>query len=739
MVYQESSYFEPDVEEIHRQSLCALLVALIVAGLGILAVFSDNRASEPVVVGFAFGFGALAAACTWLMQRSLLLSGVLLSFGLLAIASVAVVVGPTAVVLHFMPLIILCATAVLGAVGGIGSFVTLVLVLVCFQEASLVTGEEAAVTVVSGSVTLILSWLVTRPALISLEWSWMNFAYATQARDELERRQGELTRTLHGLNVAQNRLEQLNQELAWAREAAEEARRLKAEFAANISHELRTPLNHIIGFSEVMISAPETYGGDVLPDSYRGDVEAIYRSAHHLSQLIDDVLDLSQIEAARMGLAKTSVRVCEVIDEAIAVVHHFLESKGLALNVAAPTDLPQVFVDRTRIRQVLINLLGNAARFTDEGGITIRATYEEHDVIVSVEDTGPGIPHDDLPKVFEEFRQLDGSSSRRHGGSGLGLAISKRFVELHGGSIWAESEVGRGSRFNFSIPVASGQNVVTTPYSGEAPFWSRLAAEWSSSRKTLAVISDDPALARVIHRFLDGFEVIVSDSVAEVSAWHVEHRVDALLLAAESTRDGLRQVEEVRHLPTTLPVITCSIPARRDRAKDLEVASYLVKPVDREALLKEIGRLGRPASRVLVVDDDPDTLRLFARILQSEPGRERYRVSTATSGTEALAQMRRYRPDVVILDLLMPDTGGYEVLAAMRCEPELQDIPTIVISAQEAREETAVADAVAMTRPGGLAMGELLNLIRTGLDNLTTPLVNDLESPGAHPGAPAFR
>ncbi len=727
---EQPSYFQADLDQVRVQMLRGIFGGVGVAAVLVLMVFSDQREEVGWIVGLSGGLAGLAGVGAFLLRRSIRLAGSVLIIGLLGLAFSAFAFVPEPRVLHFLPLIALCAAVSLGIVGGVASLALLGLALVAANYLLPLSMSDVIDALAVSAGVVVLNWLAIRPALAGLAWSWMGYAEATWAREELERRQGELTRALQSLNVAQHRLEQLNQELAWAREAADEARRLKAEFAANISHELRTPLNHIIGFSEVMVNAPETYGGEVLPESYREDVEAIYRSARHLAQLIDDVLDLSQIEAERMGLAKDWANLAEIVDEAVAVVTRFLQSKRLSLSLDLSPSLPWVLVDRTRIRQVLINLLGNAARFTEHGGITIRAVVREREVVVSVSDTGPGICPEDLTKVFEEFRQLDGSTRRRHEGSGLGLAISKRFVELHGGSIWAESEVGKGSTFSFTLPTAEPA-VITTPYSGERPIWERLAAEWTTGRKALAVVSADPSVAHLVRRFLEGYDVLAASSLADVAKLCVAERVDALLVAGHSTSETLQEIRGAHELPATLPVVVCSLPTRRDLARELGVVSYLVKPVERDQILGALAALGPQVRSLLLVDDDPDTLRLFVHVIRSAP--RRYHVHTATSGAAALRLMRAVRPDAVILDLLMPDVSGYDVLAAIRREPAWRSVTIVVVSARGEQEEAIVADAVALTRPGGLPVGELTRLVRVGLATALGVSSLDEASSGTRP------
>lgn len=710
-----SDYFQADLEQVNQQVLHGFLIALVGVAVLLLVVYSDERNVIGWVLGLSFALVGLAVGCAFLARRHLGLAGVVLVSGLLALTFSALVGIPEPRVLRVLPLIVLCAVSIRGFVGGASTLAVLAFGLALVSRLTLAPRPltEVVDTVAVGFGVLGLTWLTTKPTRTTLNWAWQGYAEATQARAELERHQGELSRALQSLNVAQHGLEQLNQELAWAREVADDARRLKSEFAANISHELRTPLNHIIGFSDVMVNAPETYGDEVLPDGYREDVEAIHRSARHLAQLIDDVLDLSQIEAERMGLAKAWINLDEIVDEATAVVTRFLQSKGLFLKVDVPPDLPKVLVDRTRIRQVLINLLSNAARFTERGGITVYATVRDHDLVVSVTDTGPGIRAEDLSKVFEEFRQLDGSTRRRHEGSGLGLAISKRFVELHGGSIWANAEIGKGSTFSFSLPIAE-TSIVTVPYSGQEPIWDRLATEWNAGRKTLAVISEEPAVGHLVQRFLGGYCVMPLARLEDAATLCRAERLDALLIAGHSTAETLRDLQQAHDLPANVPIVTCALPTRRDLARDLGVANYLVKPVERDDLLHALDLLGTSIHDLLLVDDDPDTLRLFGRIIDSIP--RRYRLRTATGGEEALGQMRAARPDAVILDLLMPEVSGYDVLAAIHRDATLRDVAVVVISGRGEEDERVMVDAVAITRSGGLTIREFTELVHSVLE-----------------------
>ncbi|MDI7278123.1 MAG: ATP-binding protein, partial [Anaerolineae bacterium] len=305
----------------------------------------------------------------------------------------------------------------------------------------------------------IASWLSAHNLYIALEWAWRGYEQAHRNEREARQGQAELRRALKALDEATYRLERANYMLSVARDQAEEARRLKQQFAQTISHELRTPLNLIVGFTELMAESPEYYGGQ-LPPAYVRDMGIVHRNACHLQTLVNDVLDLARIEAAQMGILPEETSPGALAEEAVNVARSLVESRGLALQLQIEPGLPQLWLDPTRIRQVLFNLLNNAARFTEQGTITVSVRRQGDEVVFSVADTGVGIAPEDLPRVFEEFQQLNGTTRRRHGGAGLGLAISKRFVQLHGGRIWVESQPGQGSTFYFGLPIRRSEPIV---------------------------------------------------------------------------------------------------------------------------------------------------------------------------------------------------------------------------------------------------------------------------------------
>lgn len=556
----------------------------------------------------------------------------------------------------------------------------------------------------------ILTYAASHPVYAAVTWAWTSYREARQSAEEVRVHRGELARALASLNETCCRLEVANHELARARAAAEEARQLKTEFAANISHELRTPLNLVIGFSEILMSAPAA-----APPALRADVEVIHRNARHLSALIDDVLDLSQVDAGRMGLHRERVDLAEVADEAVGAVSRLYEVRGLTVRNTVSPDLPALFVDRTRVRQVLINLLNNAARFTAQGGSTVQARVEQGNVIVEVSDTGVGIPPTDIPKVFEEFRQLDGSMRRPQDGSGLGLAICQRFVELHGGTIWAESELNRGTTFSFTLPMID--NVASTPLRPEWETWVRLNEPGEVAERPIVLVNRDPRIEHMFERYLEGYRIVPAVDEDDALRRCAASGARGVILVETPGADLSECRRRLRQIPRDAPIVRCSLPTSVTLGQRLGVSDYLVKPISRERLLETLERTAPRARTILIVDDDADMVRLVARILRS--GSRRYRILRAYGGAEGVALLQEQRPDAVILDLVMPDVDGYAVIRWMRASEEHAKTPVVAVSARSYEAEQVAAGAIEITREGGLSVGELMACLRSSLDALS--------------------
>jgi len=474
----------------------------------------------------------------------------------------------------------------------------------------------------------------------------------------------------------------------------------------------------IIGFSELITQSPRIYGVE-LPPALLSDIATIQRNSQHLSELVNDVPDLSRLEADRMALSKDWADMAGIIEDAVLTVQPLYESKGLYLRTIVPPDLPQVFCDSTRIRQVIINLLSNAGRFTEQGGVEVEVWREAGNLFLSVTDTGPGLAQEEQKDLFKPFQQLDGSIQHRFGGSGLGLTISKRFVELHHGRMWLESEKGVGTRVFFSLPIGAPPGAVLAdspmrwlnPYEPYEPRTRRSKAPRPKIVPRYVLLEEDDELQRVFKRYLEDAEFVsvrdIEEAIQEIS--HVPAR--ALVVNASPLEDETALMARLNALPYNTPAIACWAPYNREVLGRLGIARYLIKPIKRETLLSALAELGDDVREVLLVDDNPEMLQLFARMLSADE--KGYAVLRASNGRRALSMLRQRQPDVMLLDLIMPDMDGYQVLKEKQEDPSIRDIPVIVISSRDPMGEPLVSNNLMVTRPGGLSMPELVACVQS--------------------------
>ena len=566
---------------------------------------------------------------------------------------------------------------------------------------------------------IVIAWALGLSMVRAVEWALESYAQARRHAQAARQHRAELARALKQLDTAYYRLQQANAALELAWKTAEAAERAKSEFVTNISHELRTPLNLIVGFSELILTAPESYGVP-LPAPYRSDLMAIYRSAQHLLSLTNDIIDLTRVGIGRLALVREPVDLGQVIRDACDLVRDYLSAKGLSLQIVLPPDLPLLQIDRLRVRQVLLNLLTNAARFTERGGVTIRATSDGREVVVAVSDTGTGIAPEDLPYVFQEFYQA-GPPGRRRGGSGLGLAICKRFAEMHGGYMWAESQLGQGSTFYLALPLCG--NVATEPLV-------RTPAPRPTTERTVVVLAREPEAARVFQRYLDGYTVLWAGSERDLRRLAASRPVQAVVItepAAQREPPAWAGDPRLREIP----VFHCPLSTPQHLARELGVQAYLVKPVNPERLTTVLRRLGRRRREILIVEDDPEMARLLTEILTTTW--RRVRVRTAADGAEALRLLRERRPDLLLLDLLMPGMSGYEVLRTLRADPALRDLPVVVLTARGAEETPVRAQVLSLSCARGLTVAEMVACLRHSLEALTAsrPPAPETASPAA--------
>ena len=541
---------------------------------------------------------------------------------------------------------------------------------------------------------------------------------------ELLKRRGELRRLNDSLRNAYTLLERTNHELAEARDEAEEARRLKVQFAANISHELRTPLNLILGFAEVMHTTPESYSGAVFTAELRGDIREVYENSRHLLALVDDVLDLSHIEQVRLALAPEESDIGELVRQAADTAAGLFRSKPVQLLLDLEEPLPFCTVDRTRIRQVLINLLTNAARFTDRGEVTVRAAYDEpkQEIVVSVADTGVGIPAEERTRIFDAFHQVDSPARKAGtGGTGLGLAICKTFIELHGGRIWVESEVGKGSCFSFTIPV---RHYAAAPSCA----WKYSAAP-DPFGDSVVLLAGDARAAHRLERSLGQIRVHSARQPAEVRSLVEQWHPKAVLMVSRNGGPET-EIDRVRDVAACvgLPVLACRLRQARALSDFANVRSVLSKPVTARALLEALDSIG-PLRTVLLAEDDEGMSRLLQRTISlARPGLE---ILTAYDGEQALAQLCSRRPDALVLDLAMPQIGGLEVLEEM-AQSDLCRVPVIVLTALDLGElgGELAAERLVITSCGGLGEADVHRFVKAVVEAATPRYTTPLELDG---------
>lgn len=526
--------------------------------------------------------------------------------------------------------------------------------------------------------------------------------YATDRAEEARQHRGQLQRTLKSLDITHNQLQRANAELYEARNLADQALRFKAEFAAKVSHELRTSLNLILGFSETMAFAQESYGAK-LPPPYLRDVTEIYRNSRHLSALVDDILDLSKLEAGRMGLRLEAINLPNVLHESIEMVRPLIETKGLALLEEISPQLPVITLDRVRISQVLLNLLSNATRITVWGSITVRALAAKGGITVQVADTGPGIKPEDLERVFEEFRQLDntgGVSST----TGLGLTVSKQIIDLHGGKLWVDSVYGQGSTFSFFLPL----NVVA-----ETPHFSRVSPPGSSRKSPPALVAlgePESDEVKLLQRHLEGYQLTAAQTWEEVQRLVVQVSARAVIINEAYTHTAEKPLVPV-------PVIYCPLPGPKQSQQNLQVEQFLQKPVTTGALHAALKKAAPNAQSLLIVDDNPSAVRMLEQMVKA--GKKPYQVFRAYSGHDALARIQAQPPDALILDLVMPHGDGYWLISALRENAQTATLPIIVASGQ-AVEEAWHGGTIAITGKTGFSPTETLNYLQ-GLVSVIPP------------------
>ncbi len=492
---------------------------------------------------------------------------------------------------------------------------------------------------------------------------------------------------------------------------AEQANQAKSAFLANMSHELRTPLNAIIGFTRIV----RRKGEGVLPEKQIENLDKVLVSSEHLLNLINTVLDIAKIEAGRMDVLAANFRLASLIDLCANTAQPLLKP-AVVLEKQVDQGLTYVYSDQDKIRQIVLNLLSNAAKFTHEGRIVLDARQDGDNLRIAVRDTGIGISAEALPRIFKEFQQADNTTTRQYGGTGLGLSISRNLARLLGGDLTVDSEVGKGSTFTLVIPThfesrltasaaewepATAQKNAAVQPSGDSlgrtapPEAPASPSEPGAPRPRVLVIDDDPDAVYFVQENLNAheFEITGARSGREGIEAARRQRPHAILLdIVMPGADGWQVLNDLKADPATasIPVIFLTIIDKKALGLKLGAADYLLKPLDPVAVRGTLHRVIHdslpPPKRVLVVDDDPNSADLLRQFLPESD----FILETAMDGVAGLKAIEQNCPDILLLDLIMPRLDGFGVIERLRADPRTQGLPIVVISAKDLTESEAV-------------------------------------------------
>ncbi len=665
---------------------------------------------------------------TYLSRRRLPALG---RYGLTAVAIVLMtfirLLAPldTAPFLLYMPVIFLCALAFGWRAGLAGVLLSDLLAAYFFLHdratLSLGTGQVIALVqylVVGGAMVAICDTL--RRAILENEKTVADLA-RSQASLQVAKDEADAAR--QAADTAKEAAEEAREAADAAKEAAEEANRAKSAFLANMSHELRTPLSAVIGYSEMLEEEAEESGEAAM----LADLGKIKSNAKHLLSLINDVLDLSKVEANKMDLFLEDTELSGFLQEAAGTVEGLVRRKGNVLVLDFADGLGAIRTDVVKLRQCLFNLLSNAAKFTEAGQITLRVRREAGAsgewLSFAVQDTGIGLSPAQLARLFQRFTQADETTTRRFGGTGLGLALSQAFAHLLGGDIAVDSTEGRGTCFTLRLP-ADGPADLPRPEdapearddpAGVAAGMTAAGAADEAGRDLVLVIDDEAAQRELMTRFLrrQGFAVrtAAGGRAGLALARSLAPRV-VLLDVMMPEMDGWSVLQALKADPATaaLPVVMVSFVAEASLGAALGAADAVAKPVDWTRLRSLMEQFRGPGGDVLVVDDDPDMRRRLRSVLE----RDGWSVAEAGDGADALRSVLHAPPRLVLLDLTMPVMDGFAFLHRLRETPGCSDLPVVVLSARDISpaEREALSDADRILRKGDVSLQEITDEVR---------------------------
>lgn len=696
-----------NLAQLRQSSLRRLIVSVV--GLYILMQLAlsatwPSHFSWPVVpvVGIALGSAAIGL---FLTRVHVGLAQVVWQVGLTTAACLAALTfqrPEPLLLLAFQPFMFVI---IMGWTWGGAVWLLLTAIVTVFLREGSVDGftiAYAVAIVFAGALGGVLGWAAISNLVTVAQWLYDADRQSRLNLEAARQHRSKLLQAVKELDQANYRLVRINAALATARHTAEEALRFKAEFVANVSHELRTPLNLIIGFSEVMILSPESYGGQQLPGAYRADINAIYNNARHLSALVDDVLDMGRIDAGKLAFTPEPVEIQELLQEVDGIVSDYMAAKGLLYTQVVEPNLPQLTIDKVRIRQVLLNLLVNAVRFTDGGSIRLEVAHREDVIRFAITDSGRGISAEELAHVFEPFHTSGGENGAKwFDGKGLGLPISKKYVEMHGGTIGAESVAGRGSTFWFSLPVAASQR--------DNRARNRSGEELRPADRPLLVVAmRDPAVLSILQRNLDACHIESADDPVHAMRLAVELEA-AAVLTDDNSMVAASGAEN--SLACAVPVVIC--PGFRLAGEEslADADATLIKPVQPGQLLAFFDRLPVEQIRsVLIADENPDTVRLLRRVLRARVVASA--LLEAYNGEEVLQRLRDEQPCLALVDAALCDEAGTPVVERIVSDAAVRPRWFAVLAPAPAPTLLSEGRDVTVKVPAGLTIGQTTALLR---------------------------
>jgi CheY-like chemotaxis protein/signal transduction histidine kinase/HAMP domain-containing protein len=546
---------------------------------------------------------------------------------------------------------------------------------------------------------------------------------AKLAKDISQKNQ-ELKNQSEEIQQASHELQKQNQALEQQRVRIEEANRLKSEFLSNMSHELRTPLNSVMALSRVLIMQAK----NKLSDEEANYLKIIERNGKNLLSLINDILDLSKIEAGKLDIRPRWFSIKSTVEIIMERLELLATEKGLTLSLNIPEDLPKIESDESRVHQILQNLIGNAVKFNEKGAVTVSIHHDHDNIAIDIIDTGIGISQKDLPYIFEEFRQVDGSSSRRYDGTGLGLAIVYKTAMILGGNITVQSELGKGSTFRLNLPVTFRKDA---PVSEPVIF--RTSTPETPVEKTILIVDDEQEILTMISDHLSqDYNIITTTSGKEAIKLARIHQPFAITLdVIMPEMDGWEVLQQLRQIPDTrdIPVIIVSVSADKETGIALGAVGYVSKPIDRNQLIAEINRIDGPSPySILITDDNEIDRNEIARTIKQE----NMKAIIADSGKKCLNIIKESLPDVLVLDLMMPEMDGFSVLNAIRSDPETRNLPVIVVTAKDLTAEDKqklsgnVSSILAKSDTSSTALPEKIKHLLEGITHRTTGALSEI-------------